>query len=71
KDRRTREKWSASGKEYGKRLTNRLRQRGLAVRAGDGIALAPPLTIDEVTADEIVAIIDDALGEQDREFPSA
>ena len=71
KDRRTREKWSASGKEYGKRLTNRLRQRGLAVRAGDGIALAPPLTIDAATADEIVAIIDDALGEQDREFPSA
>jgi 4-aminobutyrate aminotransferase-like enzyme len=38
------------------------------VRAGDGIALAPPLTIDEGAADEIVAIIDDALREQEREY---
>jgi adenosylmethionine-8-amino-7-oxononanoate aminotransferase len=69
KDRQTKEKWSASTKEYGKRLTNRLRQRGLAVRAGDGISLSPPLTIDESTADEIVEIIDDALREQAQEFP--
>jgi adenosylmethionine-8-amino-7-oxononanoate aminotransferase len=68
KDRKTREKWSATNKEYGKLLTNRLRQRGLAVRAGDGISLSPPLTIDEATADEIVAIIDDALTEQEREI---
>lgn len=71
KGRRTKEQWSATSTDYGRRLTGRLRQRGLAVRAGGSIALAPPLTIDAATADEIIAISDDALGEQERAFPTA
>jgi adenosylmethionine-8-amino-7-oxononanoate aminotransferase len=72
KNRQTKEKFSATHKrEYGKALTEKLRTRGLATRAGDVISLSPPLTIDAPTIDMVLDIIDDALTEQEREYPSA
>ena len=44
-------------------LAAALNRRGLLSRAGSTIALAPPLCIRRGEVDEIVGIVDDAIGE--------
>ena len=46
-----------------------MRDRGLAIRAANEIWLSPPLTMDKATVDEMLQILDDAIGEQEDEFP--
>jgi adenosylmethionine-8-amino-7-oxononanoate aminotransferase len=54
--------------EYGKALTAKVRERGLALRAANEIWLSPPLTIDKAQINEILDILDDAITAQENEF---
>ena len=54
---------------FAKRLTELMRARGLAVRAGDSIVLAPPLTFTKELVDETIDIIDEALFQIEKEYP--
>jgi adenosylmethionine-8-amino-7-oxononanoate aminotransferase len=55
--------------EYGKALTKKVRDRGLALRAANEIWLSPPLTMDKATVDEMLQILDDAIAAQERDYP--
>jgi len=63
-DRRTREQ---RGGEYRQALTEKVRRRGLALRAGGEVWVAPPLTVTKAEVDEMIDILDDAIAEQERE----
>jgi adenosylmethionine-8-amino-7-oxononanoate aminotransferase len=67
KSRRTMESFDA---EYTKSLTEKVRQRGMATRAGDEIWIAPPLTFTKPEIDQMLEILDDAITAQEREYPS-
>jgi len=49
-------------------LSNALMRRGLLCRAGNIVNIAPPLVLSEAEADELVQIVDAALGETERHF---
>ena len=55
---------------FAKRLTELMREKGLAVRTGDSIVLAPPLTFTKDLVDETVDIIDRSLFEIAKEYPT-
>jgi taurine--2-oxoglutarate transaminase len=65
---KNRETKSQYGEAYGKALTAKVRERGLALRAANEIWLSPPLTIDKAQIDEILDILDDAITAQENEF---
>ena len=70
KDRGTREPWGKGWSHpYAEALTAKLRDRGLTIRAGNSIILSPPLTIDREEIDEIIAIIDECIGEMEADPP--
>ncbi len=62
KDRATKEKFADSGPEL-KVLNESLRRRGLLTRAGTIINLCPPLCISQDEVQQIVDIVDGALGD--------
>lgn len=63
KDRETKERFPSEAK-LSDRLTTKLHQRGLILKAGpSAITLGPPLCITRDDVDEIVAAIDESLGE--------
>ncbi|MBI4641605.1 MAG: aminotransferase class III-fold pyridoxal phosphate-dependent enzyme, partial [Candidatus Tectomicrobia bacterium] len=70
KNRKTKERYPGgpSG-DYAKRFTEKLRSNGLATRVGDSIILSPPLTITREIIDDIIDILDVAIGEMEEEFP--
>jgi len=53
---------------YADALTAKLRDRGLAIRAGKLIVLSPPLTVDRPAIDEIIAILDASITEMEEQF---
>lgn len=54
----------AEGLQVGKRLTRKMREQGVIMRAGgDRVTLGPPLCITRDDVDEIVAAMDRAIGE--------
>ncbi len=65
-DRETKKQW-AKGRDhpYAQALTAKLRDRGLAIRAGNLIVLSPPLTIDRAAIDEIIDILDESITEME------
>jgi adenosylmethionine-8-amino-7-oxononanoate aminotransferase len=65
RNRETREQFAEADDLPGK-MTAALTSRGLLSRAGSTIALAPPLCIKRSEVDEIVGIVDDAIGEVER-----
>ena len=65
RNRETKQQW---GEDYGKALTAKVRERGLAIRAANEIWLSPPLTITKEQIDEIIDILDDAITAQEQEF---
>lgn len=69
KDRETREPW-AKGRDhpYAAALTEKLRTRGLAIRAGSLIVLSPPLTITRDEIDYVVASMDESISEMEDEI---
>jgi putrescine aminotransferase len=70
KNRRTKETYPGGPQgEYAKTFTEKLRNSGLATRAGDSIVLSPPLTITKEIVDDIIDILDTSMGEMEREFP--
>ena len=68
KNRATKEPYDKSEPEYTTIFTQRLRDRGLATRGGDKVTLAPPLTIDAGTIDEIVQILDLTISEMEKDY---
>jgi adenosylmethionine-8-amino-7-oxononanoate aminotransferase len=50
------------------RMTEALKSRGVLSRAGASIALAPPLCIARSEVDEIVGIVDDAIGDVEQQL---
>ena len=70
KDRETKEQFAES-EGLGDKLSNALMDRGLLCRAGNSINIAPPLVISRSEADELVAIVDDATAEVEKEFGMA
>ena len=70
KNRKTKEAYPGGSQgEYAKWLTEKIRSYGLATRAADSITLSPPLTITKEIIDDIVDILDRAIGEAEKEFP--
>lgn len=70
KSRKTKEPYPGGPQgEYAKELTAKLRGYGLAVRGGESITLAPPLTITQDIIDDIIDILDKTIGEMEVEFP--
>jgi 4-aminobutyrate aminotransferase-like enzyme len=70
KNRKTKEEYPGGSQgEYGRFLTGRIRDYGLATRAGSSISLSPPLIVTRDLIDEIVDILDRAIGEAEKEFP--
>ena len=57
--------------EFAKYLTNKIRGYGLATRASTSITLSPPLTITKGIIDDIIDILDRAIGEAERKFPTS
>ena len=55
--------------EFAKFLTNRVRDYGMATRAAEAISLSPPLTITREIIDDMIDILDRAIGEAETEFP--
>ena len=51
------------------RLAALVRKRGLSIKVGNTINIAPPLVIGRALVDEIVQILDDSLTDMEREFP--
>jgi adenosylmethionine-8-amino-7-oxononanoate aminotransferase len=49
-------------------MTDALKKRGLLSRAGANIALAPPLCISRGEVDEVVGIVDDAIGDVEQQL---
>jgi len=62
KNRETREQFTEAD-DLNNKMTDALKRRGLLSRAGANIALAPPLCIQREEVDEIVGIVDEAIGE--------
>ena len=70
KNRRTKERYGGGPRgEYSEKFTKKLRERGLAVRAGDSVSFAPPLVITKEIIDDIIDILDESIGEMEQEFP--
>ena len=70
KNRRTKERYGGGPRgEYSEKFTGKLRERGLAVRAGDSVSFAPPLVITKEIIDDIIDILDESIGEMEQEFP--
>src|ERR1700730_5339143 len=67
KNRETRETFTESD-DMSNRMTGALSRRGLLSRSGSTIALAPPLCINRSEVDEIVSIVDDAIGEVEKDL---
>ena len=67
RDRETREQFTEADDLPGK-MTSALTNRGLLSRAGATIALAPPLCIKRSEVDEIVGIVDEAIGEVEQDL---
>ena len=62
KNRETKEQFTEAD-DLNHKMTDALKRRGLLSRAGANIALAPPLCIQREEVDEIVGIVDEAIGE--------
>jgi adenosylmethionine-8-amino-7-oxononanoate aminotransferase len=62
KNRETKEQFGEAD-DLGTKMTEALKRRGLLCRAGASISLAPPLCISRQEVDEIVGIVDEAIGE--------
>lgn len=62
KNRETKEQFGEEA-DLGTKMTEALKRRGLLSRAGATIALAPPLCITRGEVDEVVGIVDDAIGD--------
>ncbi len=62
RNRETREPFGEAD-DLNTKMTEALKRRGLLSRAGATIALAPPLCISPSEVDEVVGIVDDAIGE--------
>ena len=59
---RTRREWFGDDVAFGNRVATEARKRGLLLRASPWFtAVAPPLTTTEAEADELVAILDEAI----------
>ncbi len=70
KDRKTKDPYPGGPQgEFAKFLTEKIRGYGLATRASESIILSPPLTIDRALIDEVIDILDRAIGEAEQEFP--
>ena len=70
KNRKTKERYPGGPQGgYAKRFTGKIRERGLATRAGDEVLLAPPLTMTKEIIDEVIDILDVSIGEMEQEFP--
>ena len=70
KNRQTQERYPGGPRgEYAETFTKKLRDRGLAVRAGDSVSFAPPLVITKEIIDDMIDIMDESLGEMEQEFP--
>jgi adenosylmethionine-8-amino-7-oxononanoate aminotransferase len=68
-DRKTKEPYPGGPQgDFAKYLTNKIRGYGLATRAADSITLSPPLTITKEIIDDIIDILDRAIGEAEQEF---
>ncbi|MGH2583800.1 MAG: hypothetical protein ACRDJE_02665 [Dehalococcoidia bacterium] len=50
------------------KMSEALKQRGLLSRAGAMISLAPPLCITRAEVDEVVGIVDEAIGDVEQQF---
>ncbi len=72
KNRKTKERYGGGPKNpYSKRVTELVREHGLAIRAGDTIILSPPLTITRDIVDDMIDILDTSLTTMEKEFPPA
>ena len=70
KNRKTKEKFPGSFQgAFARRFTDIVREKGLAIRAGDSITLSPPLTITKELVDDIIDILDVSLTEIEKEYP--
>jgi adenosylmethionine-8-amino-7-oxononanoate aminotransferase len=67
RDRTTREQF-AEKDDLNTKMSDALRRRGLLARAGAMVNLAPPLCINRSEVDEIVSIVDGAIGETEKEL---
>ncbi|HZU76633.1 MAG TPA: aspartate aminotransferase family protein [Dehalococcoidia bacterium] len=67
KNRETKEQFTEQD-ELGTKMTEALKKRGLLCRAGATIALAPPLCIQRAEVDEVVGIVDEAIGDVEQQL---
>ncbi|MEX2356448.1 MAG: aspartate aminotransferase family protein [Thermaerobacterales bacterium] len=69
KDRQTREQWGDKpDNPYAEAFSEKLRRRGISLRAGNQIVLSPPLTIDRSTIDDLLDVLDECITELEKEF---
>jgi adenosylmethionine-8-amino-7-oxononanoate aminotransferase len=66
---KSRETMEAFGGDYTKTLTEKMRQRGVATRAGDEIWICLPLTAGKQDVDLLIGALADAIEEQEKEYP--
>jgi adenosylmethionine-8-amino-7-oxononanoate aminotransferase len=70
KNRETKERYPGGPQgAYARRFTEKLREYGLATRAGDSINLSPPLTMTKEIVDDMIEILDRSMSEMETEFP--
>jgi adenosylmethionine-8-amino-7-oxononanoate aminotransferase len=67
KNRETKEQF-VEADDLSTKMSEALKQRGLLSRAGATIALAPPLCINRGEVDEMVGIVDDAIGDVEHQL---
>jgi adenosylmethionine-8-amino-7-oxononanoate aminotransferase len=70
KNRETKEQFTEAD-DLNTKMSEALKQRGLLSRAGATIALAPPLCITRSEVDEIVGIVDEAIGDVEQQLGMA
>jgi adenosylmethionine-8-amino-7-oxononanoate aminotransferase len=70
KDRKTKEKIAAGfDSPFARRLTEIVRENGLAIRASETITLSPPLTITAEIIDDLIDRLDKSLDQIEKEMP--
>ena len=67
KDRATKETFPADAK-LGNRLSQHFRQRGILLRGGDTMNVAPPLCVTRPEIDELISVMDDSFSQLEKEL---